>query len=101
MAYFAIYALDEPGSGERRQALRPAHRERLRQHDHQVKVVVGGPLTDADAQMVGTLLIIEAEDIGAVQRYFDGDPYVTAGLFRSVDIRPFAWGLGQPEVGHG
>ena len=101
-AYFAVYALDAPGMGEVRAANRAAHRERLRVHDHPVTVRIGGPLTDGDGTMVGTLLVIEAPDRGAVERFVEGDPYVEAGLFGSIDIRPFAWGLGLPEeAAHG
>lgn len=97
MAYFAIHALDKPGMLATREALRPGHRARLRDHDFALTVRVGGPLTDAVGAMVGTLLIVEAEDFGEVERFFAGDPYAQAGIFERVDIRPFNWGLGLPE----
>ena len=97
MSYFSIYALDRPGMSEKRQALRPSHRERLRLHDHPVKVHVGGPMLDEQGAMIGTLLIIEAGNREQVQSYLAGDPYVAADLFQTLDIRPFAWGLGVPE----
>ena len=101
MPYFAVYALDRPGVLNQRTALRPSHRERLRAHDHPVAIKIGGPLLDDAGEMVGTLLVIEAADRQAVQHYLAGDPYVVADLFASVDVRPFAWGLGLPEPGNG
>ncbi|MEQ1899949.1 MAG: YciI family protein [Devosia sp.] len=98
MPYFAFYALDRPGMSERRKELRAAHRERLRRHDYPVTVHLGGPLLDDDGGMIGSLLIIEAADRAAVDRYLAGDLYVLAGIFGSMDLRPFAWGQGQPEA---
>jgi uncharacterized protein YciI len=102
MPFFAIYALDKPGMLELRTALRPSHRERLRHHDHPVIVHIGGPLLDNDAAMAGSLLVIEAADLSAVQAYLDQDPYIANGVFERVEIRPFAWGLNPPaEAVHG
>lgn len=97
MAYFAIHALDRPGMLATREVLRPSHRARLRDHDFALTVRVGGPLTDEGGAMVGTLLIVEAEALAEVERFFAGDPYAEAGIFERIDIRPFAWGLGVPE----
>lgn len=101
MPYFAIYALDRPAMQERRAELREAHRDRLRRHDHPVTVHIGGPLLDDEGGMIGSLLVIEAADRGAVERYLAEDHYVRAGLFASTEIRPFAWGLGLPGTTRG
>lgn len=101
MPYFTVYAHDRDGMLERRQALRPAHRARLRQHDYPVKVHIGGPLLSADGEMVGTMLVIEADDQEAVERFVAADPYMLAGLYRDCAIEEFAWGLGVPEANHG
>lgn len=101
MAYFAVHALDKPGSGAIRAENRPAHRARLRAHDHPLQVVVGGPLMSDDGSMVGTLLIVDAATREEVEAFVSGDPYATAGLYERVDIRPFAWGLGAPAQAEG
>lgn len=98
MAYFAVFATDKPGMGAVRAELRPGHRTRLRDHDHPVTVVIGGPtLDDTTGAMNGTLLVIEAADIAQVRAFMAGDPYVEAGLFESLVIRPFNWGLNPPS----
>lgn len=94
--HFVVYALDKPGMGEVRARNRPAHRERLRAHDHPLTVVVAGPLLDDDGAMIGTMMIVEAETKGAVEAYLADDPYQLEGLFGQVDVRPFAWGIGAP-----
>jgi uncharacterized protein YciI len=98
MAYFMVRGTDRPDSGDLRGSLREGHRSRLRRHDHPVRVHVGGPLLDGEGAMVGTLLIVEAADAAAVAHYMAGDPYCFAGLFETLDIVPFAWGLGTPDT---
>ncbi|MES0825500.1 YciI family protein [Ruegeria sp. SCP11] len=44
-----------------------------------------GPLLDGDA-MIGSLIVLEVEDMAAAQAWADNDPYAKAGLFQSVDL---------------
>lgn len=101
MAYFVVFATDRDGHGEVRAANRPAHRERLRRHDHPVRVLIGGPTLDAAGAMNGTMLVVEAGALGDVETFLAGDPYVRAGLYERLEIRPYAWGLGLPEQAGG
>lgn len=99
--YFCVHALDKPDMLDRRQALRPDHRARLRRHDHPVRVHVGGPLLGGDGAMVGTMLIVEAATRNEVLAFLAGDPYAAAGLFETVTVTGFDWGLGRPEPDDG
>ena len=101
MPFFCLHAFDRPGRLQDRLSLRESHRARLRQHDHPVAVRIGGPLLDDDSQMIGTMLVIEAQSREDVEAYWAEDPYTTADLFASVSITAFNWGLGQPETMHG
>jgi len=56
-------------------------------HGHTVKL--GGPFLTPDGQMCGSLLIVEVADLAAAQAFSAADPYAKAGLFESVEIRPF------------
>jgi uncharacterized protein YciI len=47
--------------------------------------------------MNGTLLVIEAGSLSEVESFIQDDPYVQAGLFSSIQIRPWHWSLGNPE----
>ena len=96
--YFAVWATDREGTQAARLAVREAHRARLRDPGaHQVSVIAGGPtLRESDAAMNGSLLVIEADDIDAVRRFVSEDPYQVAGVYESVEIRPWQWGLGRP-----
>lgn len=97
--YFLVLATDSAGTEEMRREIRPIHRAYLRNPcNHRVKVHLGGPtLTTQGEEMNGTLLIVEAEDIAAVSEFVADDPYSQAGVFKSVEIRPWAWTLGAPE----
>ena len=97
--YFAVWATDAPGMLSARQRVREAHRSRLRDPGpHAVRVLLGGAtLDETDAQMNGTLLVVQAEHIDAVRRFVAEDPYVREGVYKSVEVRPWAWGLGTPK----
>jgi uncharacterized protein YciI len=97
--YFAVWATDAPGMRDTRQRVREAHRARLRNPgDHPVQVLLGGATLDDDAvHMNGTLLVLQAEHIDAVRRFVAEDPYVHEGVYQSVEVRPWAWGLGTPR----
>ncbi|WP_171181769.1 YciI family protein [Ruegeria sp. HKCCD8929] len=101
MPYFVVHTLDAPGKAEARAANRPAHRARLRQHDHPVSVRIGGPLLDGTGEMCGTMLVIEASVCADVETYLAGDPYALAGIYKQVSIHGYNWGLGQPEMQDG
>ena len=96
--YFVVFGTDKPAMETVRGATRPAHRDYLRNPGkHPVTVRVGGPtLRDDGVTMNGSLLIVEAENIEAVRAFAADDPYSRAGLFQSVEIRPWNWGLNNP-----
>jgi uncharacterized protein YciI len=98
--YFAIFATDHPDSQVLRQRLRPSHQAHLRAHQrHRVVVRFGGPTLDETGSLMnGTLLVIEAGSLPEVEAFLQDDPYVQAGLFASVQIRPWHWSLGNPEL---
>ncbi|MGZ3274993.1 MAG: YciI family protein [Caulobacteraceae bacterium] len=99
MPYFVLIGRDRPGTGALRQSLRPAHQDHFFAAQADCVGVAGGPLLDdAGEEMVGTLLVFEATDRAAVERFFAGDPYNTGGLFSSVEIMPWRWGLGRPAT---
>lgn len=94
--HFAIWATDRPGKADERARVREAHRARLRQGvPGELKVVLGGPTTDESGAMNGSLLVVEAIDIAAAREFIAGDPYVLSGVYDTVEIRPWRWGLGR------
>ncbi len=97
--YFLVLGTDKPDMADVRSEVRPIHRAYLRNPGvHPVKVHFGGPtLTTLGEHANGTLLVVEADDITAVSEFVADDPYSQAGVFRSVEIRPWSWTVGAPE----
>ena len=86
--HFAIYCLDKAEGGPVRAENRPAHLDYLNRHLD--RILVAGPLLDgAGAAPVGSLLIMEFDDLAAAEAFAAGDPYARAGLFESVTIKPW------------
>ena len=97
--YFAVVGRDKPGVAELRARLRPAHREWLRKPgNHPIVVRLGGPLLDAEGDMDGTLLVVEAQTEEAVRRFLAEDPYCRNNLFACLEVRQWQWSLGRPEM---
>ena len=85
MPLFVLICLDKPKSLEVRLAAREAHLAWVK--DQPLKF--GGPFLDEAVDMAGSLMIVEVADLAAAQAFNAADPYTKAGLWGSVDIRPF------------
>jgi hypothetical protein len=93
---FALICFDNPDSTALRAEVRPKHLAYIEAHKAQVKVA--GPfLSDDGEKMVGSLIIIEADDIDAARAFAEDDPYRNAGLFAEVDVKPWRWIVGAPK----
>ncbi|WP_404401173.1 YciI family protein [Pelagibacterium halotolerans] len=92
---FAVSALDKPDALELRMATRPAHLKFW--EDNDAALVLAGPYLDADEKPCGSMLVIRAENIDTAKLLMGKDPYAEAGLFQSIDIRPWNWALKRPE----
>lgn len=92
---FVVICTDKAGSQELRLSNRVAHLDYLRLNAEYIKSC--GPfVTDDGATMNGSMLILEAENRGAAKAVLARDPYQAAGLFETVDIRPWRWVVGAP-----
>ena len=92
MPLFVLTCIDKPDSLAVRMAAREDHLAYVR--DRPGVVQLGGPFLDGAGQMAGSLIIVEAADLGTAKAFSASDPYVLAGLFESVDIRPFRITIG-------
>lgn len=92
---YAIIATDIPGSLARRREARPRHLARLEALQAQGRLVLAGPhpaidSTDAgEAGFTGSLIVAEFESLVAAQAWADADPYVAAGVYANVLVKPF------------
>jgi len=82
---FVIIGRDSPEAKDLRPKLRPAHLDYLGTFDRDGRVKLAGPLTDG----AGSLIVLEADSLEAVQAIAEADPYRRGGVFATVEIHPF------------
>lgn len=92
---YAIVGNDVPNSLENRLASRPAHLARLAELEAAGRMVLAGPFPAIDspdpgpAGFSGSLIVAEFDSLAAAQAWADADPYVAAGVYGHVTVRPF------------
>lgn len=84
---FVAVCTDKPGALERRLAVRPKHLEWIAAQGTKLKI--GGPMMDAEGRTVGSLFLWEGDSREQVEALAAQDPYMQAGIFESVILRPF------------
>jgi uncharacterized protein YciI len=92
---YAIAGEDVPDSLDNRLAARPAHLARLVELEAAGRMVLAGPCPAIDspdpgpAGFAGSLIVAEFDSLAAAQAWADADPYVAAGVYARVTVRPF------------
>jgi uncharacterized protein YciI len=88
---FAIHAVDKPDALPTRLANYDAHKSFLGDTSpYGVRIVMSGPLTADDGEtMIGSLLLVEADNREAVERFNRADPFHAAGIWERVTITGF------------
>ena len=92
---YAISATDVADSLQARLAARPAHLERLQQLKAEGRIVLAGPHPAIDsndpgaAGFSGSLIVAEFDSLEAAKAWADADPYIAAGVYAEVLVKPF------------
>ncbi len=92
---FVATCTDNPDSMAKRLATRPAHLAYLASLGARVKIA-GALLTPDQKTVLGSLIIYEGESEEDVATLCAKDPYALAGLFASVDVKPWRQAVGAP-----
>lgn len=92
MPLFVISFLDKPGAAQARLDARQAHLDYVRGSG---VLKLAGPYLNAAGEMIGSMLIIEAEDEAAARAFSDNDPYKAAGVFDAAEVRGWRCTVGQ------
>ncbi|MDQ1315627.1 MAG: uncharacterized protein QG662_1736 [Pseudomonadota bacterium] len=93
--FYAIVGQDVPDSIERRLAARPAHLDRLHALQQTGRLLLAGPFPSIDcndpgsAGFSGSLIVAEFDSLADAQAWADADPYVAAGVYAGVSVKPF------------
>lgn len=93
--WYAIEGYDGQGVLRQRGEARPAHLARLVELRDAGRLLLAGPCPAIDSEdpgpagFSGSIVIAEFESLGAARAWADADPYMTAGVYARVDVRPF------------
>jgi uncharacterized protein YciI len=92
---YAIIAQDNENTLEKRLAARPAHLERLQILQAEGRLVLAGPHPAIDSEdpgpagFSGSLIVAQFTSQQDAQDWANADPYVEAGIYSRVTIKPF------------
>lgn len=92
---YALLCNDKPDHLQLRLDTRAVHLDYLNSLGDRLKFA--GPFLGDDTKPNGSLVVIEASDLTAAKEMAANDPYAKAGLFASVDIRPWNWAINNPD----
>jgi uncharacterized protein len=93
--WYVINGNDIENSLERRLSVRAAHLARLQQLQEEGRLLLAGPCPAVDsndpgpAGFTGSLIVAEFDSLEEAQSWAKADPYVEAGVFASVSVKPF------------
>ena len=96
---YAIMSEDVEDSGPLRTKARDRHIERLKQLRDQGRLMLAGPHPAIDAidpgpaGFSGSLVVAEFEGLEQAETWANDDPYVEAGAYRNVVVKPFKYVL--------
>ncbi len=92
---YSIFAYDVPNSLPLRAKARPEHIARLNALNDAGRLILAGPNpaidsdTPGEAGFTGSLIVAEFESLEAAQKWASEDPYIDAGVYENVDVKPF------------
>ena len=93
--WYAITGTDQPDSLDRRLAARGAHVARLEKLQEEGRLLLAGPFPAIDAEQpgsagfTGSLIVAEFVSLTEAEQWAKVDPYVEAGVYASVSVKPF------------
>jgi uncharacterized protein YciI len=93
--WYAVISQDVEHSLALRKTARPAHVERLKALADAGRLLVAGPHPaidsedPGDAGFTGSLVIAEFSSLEEAQNWADADPYVAAGVYAQVTVKPY------------
>ena len=93
--FYAIISVDQEDSLTKRKKVREQHITRLQDLQEQGRLLLAGPHPRIDAEdpeeagFSGSLIVAEFESLAAANEWAEADPYVTAGVYAKVEVKPF------------
>jgi uncharacterized protein YciI len=93
--WYAIISQDVENSLEKRLSVRPAHIDRLQTLKSEGRLLIAGPHPAIDSEdpgsegFTGSLVVAEFDSLISAQAWADADPYIEAGVYQHVIVKPF------------
>ena len=93
--FYAVISEDVEDSLEKRMSVRADHIDRLKQLQDEGRLLLAGPHPGIDSEdpgpagFTGSLIVAEFESLEAAQEWADADPYIAAGVYAKVVVKPF------------
>ena len=93
--WYAVMSEDHEKSLKNRLAARPAHVARLKALHADGRLLIAGPHPAVDnsdpgpAGFTGSLVVVEFDSLESAKVWADEDPYIAAGVYRNVTVKPF------------
>ncbi|OAN13675.1 hypothetical protein A3K86_13955 [Photobacterium jeanii] len=93
--WYVIFSQDVENSLERRMSVREKHLARLKELQEQGRLLVAGPNPAIDSEnpgeagFTGSTVIAEFNSLEEAKQWADADPYIDAGVYQNVIVKPF------------
>lgn len=93
--FYLIYSEDVENSLSLRLSVRDQHIERLKALQSQGKLLLAGPCPAIDSEdpgeagFTGSLIVAEFDSLDDAQTWADQDPYISAGVYKKVTVKPY------------
>ncbi len=93
--WYVVFSQDVENSLENRLSVRPQHLARLQALHDEGRLLTAGPMPAIDSEnpgeagFTGSTVIADFDSLEAAQSWADADPYVTAGVYANVIVKPY------------
>jgi uncharacterized protein YciI len=91
MKQYLIIAQDgkDDDALNRRKEIRPQHLAGAKKLKEDNNFVIGGAMLDDDGNMHGSIMIVQFETKEDFQKWYDNEPYITGGVWKTIEVKPF------------
>ena len=73
----------------RRKEVRPLHLAGAKKLKENGNLVIGGAMLDDEKKMRGSIMIVQFETQEDFQKWYDNEPYITQGVWKTIEVKPF------------
>ena len=74
---------------DKRKEVRPLHLAGAKKLKEKNNFVIGGAMLDDDGNMRGSIMIVQFETQDDFQNWYDNEPYITQGVWKTIEVKPF------------